>query len=166
MLTNNGPVGQDVGTGHIMDADGLSQGGKPVLMLTPLAVGFQAVHEAEKFGHDAGLSRTGKPVAAICHAPWTLIEADVVRDRHVTSWPSLQTDLRNAGATWQDREVVVDDNGGLRNRGIQLDTVTSCRTGTRVADGLRGDVQVGQIDVHDGNADRSGFAVQPGPPDG
>ncbi len=54
--------------------------------------------------------QSGKPVAAICHAPWTLIEADVVRDRHVTSWPSLQTDLRNAGATWEDREVVVDDN--------------------------------------------------------
>ena len=53
--------------------------------------------------------QSGKPVAAICHAPWTLIEADVVRNRHVTSWPSLQTDLRNAGATWQDREVVVDD---------------------------------------------------------
>src|SRR5829696_7705743 len=52
----------------------------------------------------------GKPVAAICHAPWTLVEADVVRGRHVTSWPSLQTDLRNAGATWEDREVVVDDN--------------------------------------------------------
>jgi protease I len=54
--------------------------------------------------------QSGKPVAAICHAPWTLVEADVVRDRHVTSWPSLQTDLRNAGATWEDREVVVDDN--------------------------------------------------------
>ncbi len=54
--------------------------------------------------------QSGKPVAAICHAPWTLIEADVVRGRTVTSWPSLQTDLRNAGATWQDREVVVDDN--------------------------------------------------------
>ena len=50
----------------------------------------------------------GKPVAAICHAPWTLIEADVVRDRTVTSWPSLQTDLRNAGANWVDEEVVVD----------------------------------------------------------
>ncbi|MGD9959231.1 type 1 glutamine amidotransferase domain-containing protein [Nocardioides sp.] len=49
-----------------------------------------------------------KPVAAICHAPWTLIEADVVRDRTVTSWPSLQTDLRNAGAHWRDEEVVVD----------------------------------------------------------
>jgi len=49
-----------------------------------------------------------KPVAAICHAPWTLIEADVVRDRTLTSWPSLQTDLRNAGATWVDEEVVVD----------------------------------------------------------
>jgi len=51
---------------------------------------------------------SGKPVAAICHAPWTLIEADVVRDRHVTSWPSLQTDLRNAGAEWVDEEVHVD----------------------------------------------------------
>ncbi|MDQ3274202.1 MAG: type 1 glutamine amidotransferase [Actinomycetota bacterium] len=49
-----------------------------------------------------------KPVAAICHAPWTLIEADVVKGRTVTSWPSLQTDLRNAGATWVDQEVVVD----------------------------------------------------------
>jgi protease I len=50
----------------------------------------------------------GKPVAAICHAPWTLIEADVVGGRKVTSWPSLQTDLRNAGAKWVDEEVVVD----------------------------------------------------------
>ena len=49
-----------------------------------------------------------KPVAAICHAPWTLIEADVVRGRTLTSWPSLQTDLRNAGAEWVDEEVVVD----------------------------------------------------------
>lgn len=48
----------------------------------------------------------GAPVAAICHAPWTLVEADVVRGRTVTSWPSLQTDLRNAGATWVDQEVV------------------------------------------------------------
>ncbi len=54
--------------------------------------------------------QSGKPVAAICHAPWTLIEADVLNGRTLTSWPSLQTDLRNAGATWEDREVVVDDN--------------------------------------------------------
>jgi protease I len=52
----------------------------------------------------------GKPVAAICHAPWVLIEADVVRGRRMTSWPSLQTDLRNAGAEWVDEEVVVDGN--------------------------------------------------------
>jgi protease I len=50
----------------------------------------------------------GKPVGAICHAPWTLIEADVVRDLEVTSWPSLKTDLKNAGASWVDREVTVD----------------------------------------------------------
>jgi deglycase len=49
-----------------------------------------------------------KPVAAICHGPWTLIEAGVVKNRTVTSWPSLQTDLENAGAHWVDREVVVD----------------------------------------------------------
>ena len=49
-----------------------------------------------------------KPVAAICHAPIMLIEANVLRDRHVTSWPSLQTDIRNAGGRWSDEEVVVD----------------------------------------------------------
>jgi protease I len=52
----------------------------------------------------------GKPVAAICHAPWMLVEAGVLRGRTVTSWPSLRTDLRNAGAKWVDREVVEDDN--------------------------------------------------------
>ncbi|MFN3158134.1 MAG: type 1 glutamine amidotransferase domain-containing protein [Rubinisphaera brasiliensis] len=50
-----------------------------------------------------------KPVAAICHGPWTLIEADVVRDRTVTSWPSLKTDLKNAGANWVDEECVCDE---------------------------------------------------------
>jgi protease I len=49
-----------------------------------------------------------KPVAAICHAPIMLIEADVIRGRHVTSWPSITTDVRNAGGTWTDEEVVVD----------------------------------------------------------
>jgi protease I len=57
----------------------------------------------------------GKPVGAICHAPWLLIEAGVVRDRTVTSWPSLTTDLRNAGATRVDQEVVVD-NGLVTSR--------------------------------------------------
>ena len=50
----------------------------------------------------------GKPVAAICHGPWTLVEAGVVRNRTLTSWPSLQTDIRNAGGEWVDEEVVVD----------------------------------------------------------
>lgn len=50
----------------------------------------------------------GKPVAAICHGPWMLVEADVVRGRNVTSWPSLHTDLRNAGANWTDSQVVTD----------------------------------------------------------
>jgi protease I len=51
---------------------------------------------------------SGKPVAAICHGPWTLVEADAVRGKTVTSWPSLHTDLINAGATWVDEEVHVD----------------------------------------------------------
>lgn len=51
---------------------------------------------------------TGKPIAAICHGPWTLIDAGLAKGRHMTSWPTLQTDLRNAGAEWTDDEVVVD----------------------------------------------------------
>jgi protease I len=58
-----------------------------------------------------GFFEAGKPVGAICHAPWTLIEAEVVRGRTLTSWPSLQTDIRNAGGTWVDEQVHVD--GGL-----------------------------------------------------
>jgi protease I len=50
----------------------------------------------------------GKPVGVICHGPWMLVEAGVVRDRTVTSWPSLRTDIRNAGGNWVDQEVVVD----------------------------------------------------------
>ena len=52
----------------------------------------------------------GKPVAAICHGPWTIIEADEARGRRIASWPSLKTDLRNAGAEWMDQESVVDRN--------------------------------------------------------
>lgn len=57
----------------------------------------------------------GKPVAVICHGPWMLVEADVVRDRELTSWPSLQTDIRNAGGSWVDEQVVVD-NGLITSR--------------------------------------------------
>ena len=53
---------------------------------------------------------SGKAVAAICHAPWTLVEADVVRGRKLTSWPSLATDIRNAGGEWVDERSVVDGN--------------------------------------------------------
>lgn len=60
-------------------------------------------------------AQAGKPIAAICHGPWTLINADAVRGRTMTSWPSLQTDLRNAGAEWVDEEVVVD-NGLVTSR--------------------------------------------------
>jgi len=62
-----------------------------------------------------GFFDAGKPVAAICHAPWMLVEADVVRGRTLTSWPSLRTDIRNAGGHWVDKEVVVD-NGLVTSR--------------------------------------------------
>jgi protease I len=94
------PVELDLASAHADDYDGLVLPGGVAnpdqLRMKPEAVGF-----AKAF-FDAG-----KPVAAICHAPWTLVEADVVRGRKVTSWPSLQTDLRNAGAEWVDEEVVV-----------------------------------------------------------
>jgi deglycase len=57
----------------------------------------------------------GKPVGAICHGPWTIVEADVVRGRTLTSWPSLRTDIRNAGGNWVDEEVHVD-NGLVTSR--------------------------------------------------
>lgn len=61
---------------------------------------------------------SGRPVSAICHAPWMLIEANVVSGRKLTSWPSLKTDLRNAGANWVD-ESCVEDNGLVTSRGPQ-----------------------------------------------
>ena len=69
---------------------------------------LRTVPEAVEFTRS--FFEAGKPVAAICHGPWTLIEAGVVDGRKLTSWPSLQTDLRNAGADWVDEEVVVDGN--------------------------------------------------------
>jgi len=67
------------------------------LRTLPLAVEF-----VKKF------AEAGKPIAAICHGPWLLVEADLVRGRKVTSWPSLQTDVRNAGGRWEDSEVIAD----------------------------------------------------------
>ena len=67
----------------------------------------------------------GKPVAAICHAPWTLIEAGAVDGRKVTSWPSLRTDLRNAGAEWVDEEVVVDSGLVTSRKPDDLDAFCS-----------------------------------------
>ncbi len=71
--------------------------------------------DSDAVGFVRGFFAQDKPVAVICHGPWTLIEADVVRGRTLTSWPSLQTDLRNAGANWVDEEVHVD-NGLVTSR--------------------------------------------------
>jgi protease I len=69
---------------------------------------LRTVEDAVQFVREFVAS--GRPVAAICHAPWTLIEAGVVNGRRVTSWPSLQTDIRNAGGEWVDDKVVSDGN--------------------------------------------------------
>ena len=65
--------------------------------------------DADAVAFVAPSSTPSKPIGAICHAPWILVEAGVVKGRTITSWPSLQTDLRNAGANWVDEEVVVDE---------------------------------------------------------
>jgi protease I len=97
------PVDRLVGDARVDDYDGLVVPGGTVnadkLRLDEAAVAF--VGE---------FVRSGKPVAAICHAPWTLVEAGVVKDRTLTSYPSLRTDLRNAGATVVDQEVCIDGN--------------------------------------------------------
>ena len=74
------------------------------LRMNPSAVAFVKAFVSEQ-----------KPVAVICHGPWTLVEADVVRGRGIASWPSLRTDLRNAGAEWVDEPVVVDQ-GSVSSR--------------------------------------------------
>ena len=68
---------------------------------------LRADQDVVKFVQD--FSKTGKPVGVICHGPWVLVEADLVKGRTLTSFPSLQTDIRNAGGEWVDEEVVVDE---------------------------------------------------------
>lgn len=70
---------------------------------------LRTVPEAVRFVRQ--MFEMGKPAAVICHGPWTLVEADLVRGRTLTSWPSLQTDIRNAGGTWVDAEVQVCQQG-------------------------------------------------------
>ncbi|MGW7553260.1 protease [Streptomyces sp. WAC 06783] len=98
------PVDRTVDQAQVGDFDGLVLPGgvanPDALRMDEKAVAFVR-----------GFFDAGKPVAAICHAPWTLIEADVVRDRTLTSWPSLQTDIRNAGGNWVDEQVKVCTGG-------------------------------------------------------
>ena len=94
-------VDKTVGDADVGDYDGLVLPGgvanPDFLRIDEGAVGFVR-----------GFFEAAKPVGVICHGPWTLVEADVLRGRTITSWPSLQTDIRNAGGTWVDEEVVVD----------------------------------------------------------
>ena len=68
----------------------------------------RAIPEVKYFIRE--MDRAGKPIAVICHAPWELISANIIEGRQLTSWPTIQDDLRNAGAMWEDREVVLDQN--------------------------------------------------------
>jgi len=78
-----------------------------------------------------------KPIAAICHGPWTLIDAGGVRGRTLTSWPSLKTDLQNAGASWVDREVVVD-NGLVTSRKPEDIAAFNAKMIEEFAEGIHG----------------------------
>jgi protease I len=98
------PVEETVGEASVDEFDGLVLPGG-VANPDALRTDEEAVSLVRSF-FDAG-----KPVAAICHAPWTLVEADVVRGRRLTSWPSLRTDIRNAGGTWVDEPAVVCTQG-------------------------------------------------------
>jgi protease I len=98
------PVGRLVSAADVADYDALVLPGG-VANPDSLRMDEGAVQFVKSFVDE------GKPVGVICHGPWTLVEADVVRDRKLTSWPSLRTDIRNAGGNWVDEEVVVD--GGL-----------------------------------------------------
>ncbi|MFF0740432.1 type 1 glutamine amidotransferase domain-containing protein [Streptomyces sp. NPDC004111] len=98
------PVDQVVGETSVEEYDGLVLPGG-VANPDALRLDDDAVAFVKAF-FDAG-----KPVAAICHAPWTLIEADVLRGRTLTSWPSLRTDIRNAGGTWVDEQVKICTGG-------------------------------------------------------
>jgi protease I len=98
---NSVPVDVTVEQANPEDYDGLVLPGGVInpdkLRMDPHAINFVRA-----------FAQSGKPIAAICHGPWTLINAGAVRGRKVTSWPSLQVDLENAGAHWVDQQVVVD----------------------------------------------------------
>jgi protease I len=102
------PVDRTVDEASPDDYDGLvlpgGVGNPDTLRMDENAVGFVR-----------GFVESGKPVAVICHGPWTLVEAGVVRGRTLTSFPSMKTDIRNAGGNWVDEEVVVD-NGLISSR--------------------------------------------------
>ncbi|QZY28755.1 type 1 glutamine amidotransferase domain-containing protein [Nocardioides coralli] len=97
------PVDRKVAEASVDDYDALVLPGG---VANPDALRMDA--DAVSFVRDFVAS--GKPVAAICHAAWTLVEADVLSGKRLAAWPSLQTDIRNAGGTWVDEEVVVDGN--------------------------------------------------------
>jgi protease I len=94
-------VDKDFSTARVDDYDGL---------VIPGGVGNPDTMRSEDDAVEFVRSffEAGKPVAVICHGPWMLVEADVVRGRKVTSWPSIKTDIQNAGGNWVDEEVVVD----------------------------------------------------------
>jgi protease I len=95
------PVDKSLGEARAQDYDG-------VVLPGGVANPDQLRTDERATGFLKEVFASGKPVGVICHGPWTLVEADLVRGRKLTSWPSLQTDIRNAGGDWVDEEVVVD----------------------------------------------------------
>jgi protease I len=96
------PVDKTIGEASVDDYDGLVLPGG-VANPDQLRTKPEAIRFVQDF------FAAGKPVGVICHGPWTLVEADLVRGRRLTSWPSVRTDIRNAGGEWDDQEVIVDE---------------------------------------------------------
>ena len=102
------PVDRTVGEASVDDYDGLVLPGG-------VANPDQLRMDEDAVGFIRGFVEAGKPIGVICHGPWTLVEADVLKGRTITSYPSVRTDIRNAGGNWVDEEVVVD-NGLVSSR--------------------------------------------------
>ena len=129
------PVDRVVGEADAGDYDGLMLPGG---VANPDSL---RMHD-EAIAFVRGFFEAGKPVAVICHGPWTLVEADVVRDRKITSWPSLRTDIRNAGGNWVDEEAVVDN--GLVSSRKPDDLPAFCdKLAEVIAEGRRAEQRVG-----------------------
>lgn len=136
------PVDMTVEQANVNDFDALMLPGG-VINPDQLRMNDDAVAFVQDF-YDAG-----KPIGAICHGPWMLVEADVVEDRTLTSWPSLATDIQNAGGIWVDEEVVADE-GIVTSRNPSDIPAFSAKLIEEIAEGIhdRSEAEASDEEIH------------------